>query len=78
MRRSNACKAAGLGLGHGAEVVPAVRALLLEVKARRGEVLVAEVLAEHGTVGFRARRFDDAQPQGALKGVAGPCSLGCR
>lgn len=42
MRRTRACEAAGLDLDHGAEIVPAPGALLLEVGPDLDELLIGE------------------------------------
>lgn len=46
MSRTDPSEASGLGFDHGAEVVPAPGALLLQVLADRGEVLIGYSFVE--------------------------------
>lgn len=63
MRRAHASEASGLGFDHGAEVVAALGALLLQVLADRGEIFSGRGFVEHvppaacahGRVGIECR-----------------------
>lgn len=46
MGRAGTCKTAGLGLDHGAEVVSPERALLLEIGADVGELVIRQGFAQ--------------------------------
>lgn len=63
MRRPHVAESLGLGFDHRAEVVAAIGALLLQVEADRGQVVVADRFGRQGTV---ARGT-----QSALDGVRG-------
>lgn len=63
MRGPHASETLGLGLDHRAEVVAAIGALLLQVKADRGEVIVADRLGEQRAIALRA--------EGVLDGMRG-------
>lgn len=83
MCRPHVGEALGLGFHHRAEVVAAIGALLLQVEADRGHVVIADRFGKHVAVTLGAERALDRMrgeqrviAQSAQARTAGPCE-GC-